>query len=1365
MPVAPVRLLNRLTGESIDSYAVLDTAAEFNLCAAAVTDMLNINGDEVLTSVIGATGAPEDCVAQQVKIAVRGYHSTAYYDVDAYALPVMTDLQDHIPCPADLENYSHLRGITLPDHERKKVDLLIGIGESALHHVYDTRCGGSDQLWAALTGLGWVLHGRDSKARPGCKPLKANPSQVHHTQPDKEPQPDDENRLLRLIEQHLALDFNEPQHSTTSELSVREREILKVQQDSVKRLPSGRYEISMLWKKSPSTLPNNRSMAYSSLQSLGKKLMKNPTRLSQYKSFIDGMVASSQAESAPLTSGPPVDLALQTLVVWYLLHHDVGPKFRVVFNGAAAFSGHSLNSCLHKGPEHTSTLLGSLIRWRAYSKAASGDIKGMFYNVSLPPAERDTVRFLWWMDGDPTKPVTEYRLSHQVPGLTCSPSNACYILRQAAHDNPTKASAATIQSVMKNFYVDDWLPSEPDSVSLQRKVDEMRQLCAAIGFRLTKFTANDQSVLANVPLEDRAPVDDPLEPGATSERKILGIHWDPNSDDLKIYVEVPSQPATRRGILSAVMSPFDPCGLALPYLLEVKLLLQRLFKLPISWDDSIPPSEEDLWNQWVAELPSLETVSCRRALIPRLGYKGIYLCTFADASQKGYAACSYVVCDYENGSTSRLCLGKVRVAPGKKMMTIPRLELMAAVLAARIADAVKKEFVVKFDGCFFWTDSITVLHWVKNPELRLKAFVANRVAKVVELTASDTWSHVRTDENPADIGSRGIRPSDHTSISMWHNGPSFLLKGKSQWPITDGPDLVLPAPKVLELKVNLAREREPVATHVTCDVLDLLFERYSTLRLMVAAAGWWLRFRKTLWCKIKKLSLQPAAGGALSVEELDEALLALLRAAQWAVYPNLMQSFSLSSTNLSDPAKQDWYSLRQLDPYLDEHGLLRVGGRLHRAGLSYGQTHPLIVPRRHPFTNLLIRKYHVDHRHVGFGHVLALLQERYWIVGGSGTVRHYLHGCVPCRHAKAPLGSQKMAPLPASRFKINLPAFSYSAVDYFGPLTIKLTTRKSEKRWGCLITCLTSRAVHIDVVDGLDTKQFLMAFRRFISVYGPPKEMISDNGANFTSADVELKAEFKRVNLDRIAQGLKPQGVDFRWSFNPPAASHQGGVFERMIGATRRCLRWTMKDLAFRRPSDSELRTILKEIEGIINSRPLTPCGTDPSSYDVITPAQLLRPGICAVPQQTREYTSSDVLRGAFKASQWHAQCFWERFKQTYIPMLQKRVKWFHPKRNFKVGDLVHVEDKTAPRMQWPLALITEVFPNSSDGLVRRVMLRFPSGKELRRDVRHICLLEAAVEAEPSEIMEPVDSETPQSGPVTRSTTRRAELLRNGAGV
>ena len=204
------------------------------------------------------------------------------------------------------------------------------------------------------------------------------------------------------------------------------------------------------------------------------------------------------------------------------------------------------------------------------------------------------------------------------------------------------------------------------------------------------------------------------------------------------------------------MSPFDPRGLALPYMMDMKLLVQKMFAKGWSWDTELTGSLLDEWTSWVSELPALQDFSYSRPLVPEPGYKNIYLCTFTDASERGHAASSYVVCEYDHKTTVKLALGKIRVAPKQKLITIPRLELLGAVTGVEVATMVKAELGLEFTGIYFWTDSTTVLHWVTNPDLQLKAFVANRVAKVIERSEGATWNYVPTKENPADIGSRGL---------------------------------------------------------------------------------------------------------------------------------------------------------------------------------------------------------------------------------------------------------------------------------------------------------------------------------------------------------------------------------------------------------------------------------------------------------------------------------------------------------------------------------------------------------------------------------------------------------------------------------
>ena len=1328
MKVAPVRVYG--PEKYIDTYACLDTAAGDCICTRELMEELNLKGEPRQTAIMSATGTTQMSTAHYLTLAIQGYRTKEIFKIDAIALAKMTDLSEHIPSQADIDRHPHMRGLKIPNHKRKKVDILICIGESVLQHSFDTRIAPAGQLWATCTGLGWVVHGRDSD--PNCSenvpsPLVPVNSVQPVRQPCQRPPPEGECEILEKVRKTFALDYSEPQHVQKKLLSRTGQLMLQRQQETF-RIVDGRCEVGKLWRKSPQTLPNNRWMAEQSLRRLGRRLIANPGLLEQYQVFIAKMMDNNQAEI------PAESLGSQP--GFFLLHHPVLEKFRVVFNGASRYKGQCLNDFLDKGPEHTSSLLGVMLRFCKDKYAVSADIKGMFYNVSIPESDRDFMRFLWFEGGDPSKGIIEYRLTHQVPGLTDSPSNACFALRQLAERNPAGVSEATCKATNENFYMDDLCASGPDQKEMCRLSNEMPRILKPGGFHITKWVANDPNLIAGIPEEDRRP---------GTLHKILGIMWDTEVDELKIKFDPPTQPPSRRGILSYVMTPFDPRGLALPYLLDMKLLVQGMFGKGWTWDTELTDEPRDAWTKWVAELPALKGFSYQRPLIPEPGYDAIYLCIFTDASEKGYAASVYIVCEYATYSTARFVMGKVRVAPKQKLITIPRLELLGAVVGVEAATTVKAELGIEFSEVHFWTDSTTVLHWVTNPDLQLKAFVANRVAKVIEGSKElcATWNYVPTKENPADIGSRGLRPSDTEGIKPWLEGPPWLRTGKDTWRLGTGNLTAQPTIKDLEVKKINAIHLEPKASKLSSPPLQNLFQRYSSLGQLKTTTAWLLRLQKLRKTKSKQ---GLSAGGRLAAVEMEQAEMELVRSAQWSCFPTLMLALSaqppLTDKDLLTVAKNQQKNMRELAPYMDEYGLLRVGGRLQRAGFAYEKTHPLILPRRHELTGLLVQHYHQKSLHRGYNYILAQLRERYWVIGGTGTTRHYLSTCVRCRHNRAPAGSQQMAPLPASRFAVGHPPFTYTAVDYFGPLTVKVTRRITAKRWGCLMTCLTTRAVHLEVAHHLNTDSFLLAFRRFVSRFPGVKEMLSDNGGNFVAADKELKTEFaQNISLEDLARGLrKDDSVEFRWKFNPPAASHQGGVFERMIGLVRSCLRCTMEDVSYRTPDDEGLLTMLKEIEGILNSRPLLPAGLDADSYDVLTPAQILQPGTPAVPQALREYTTSDALRRGYRATQWHVDEFWRRFSSGYIPLLQKRAKWLKPHRNFRVGDIVLIQDKDAPRYQWRKAWVSEVHPNKADGLVRRVTLQpvrreatlKPAKKErpLVRDVRYICLLEASPELE-----------------------------------
>ena len=281
-------------------------------------------------------------------------------------------------------------------------------------------------------------------------------------------------------------------------------------------------------------------------------------------------------------------------------------------------------------------------------------------------------------------------------------------------------------------------------------------------------------------------------------------------------------------------------------------------------------------------------------------------------------------------------------------------------------------------------------------------------------------------------------------------------------------------------------------------------------------------------------------------------------------------------------------------------GVLVVPRRLAHAKLPSHAKRPAILPSRYPAIESLVRHVHERTAHSGRGYVLAELCRKYWVLGATPLVKKVIRHCVTCRRRDAQPCHQLEADLPLDRVTPHEPAFTSVGMDYFGPFADK-RGRGREKRYGCMFTCLTTQAVHIETADTLDTDSFLNCLYRFMARRGEPHLLRSDNGSNFVGAERELQWEIEAWNKERIQEAMSQRAI--RWLFNPPAASHMGGVWERQIRSVRRILSTIMTEQV---PTSEMLTTLLVIVEGIINNRPLTPASDDSNDLEPLTPNHLL---------------------------------------------------------------------------------------------------------------------------------------------------------------
>ena len=1266
MPIVPVKVKLASGDLEVLTHAFLDSGSSETFITERLMKQLSASGKKIHINL--TTLNNDDILTPCYKVSgmeVCGLNEDCYISLPAVftqvSLPVS---REQIPSQEDIERWPHLSPVVVSSLQAG-VDLLIGNNVPKATEPWEVINSVNDGPYAVRTVLGWSINGPLRSPTGSDDWNQAVSCRVQVT-----------SRLEDQIQKFFSLDFSEQfVFSGEKALSVEDKKFMEmVNRETILR--DGHYQVCLPLRDASTPMPNNRSLALQRLKGLKKKFQSNKAFRKKYTDFIDDLFVKGHVSQVP-----DEDLSREDGRVWYLPHHGVmhvrKNKLRVVFDASARFAGSSLNDHLLSGPDLSSSLIGVLVRFRQEPVAFMADLECMFYQVKVPADQRDMLRFLWWPAGDVDKEIVECRMHAHIFGATSSPAVAKFALQKTALDNTSSFSPKAVETVQHSFYVDDCLRSVAtveEAVSLS---SELRALTQRGGFRLTQWVSNSREVLNHIPEPERAKnlkeVD--LDYEELPSEKALGVLWAVESDSLGCHVSVPDKPVTRRGILSVVSSVYDPLGMVAPFVLQGKVLVQELCRRKLGWDDKIPDEIVLKWQQWLQSLPYLDKFAIPRCYQPE-GFgdlASVELHQFADASELGYGCVSFLRLRNQVGEVHcNFAFGKSRVAP-LKQMTIPRMELAAAVVAVKVAFQLQTELDFTLENTYFWSDSTSVLGYIRNEKARYNTFVANRVALIREYSSPSQWNYVPTHQNPADEASRGLDGDALLECESWRNGLEFLWKSQSEWP---------PQPDSYSIDDTDAEVKQ-VSCGATASHQDSIFSRFMTyfsdwfrLRRVVAV------LRRTVlgW----KYSVSGDQKGVdprsvpLNASDIKAAEMVVLRWSQQVHYPEEIKSLKAGSR-----LKQG--KLARLSPVLVQD-VLRVGGRLKNSSVSEDTKFPIIISPESPVAESIIRSIHLQMGHGGREQVLSRLRERYWVVQANALTRRVLSKCVVCRRSFGNSLTQMMADLPSDRVSPDLPPFTNTGVDFFGPFHVK-QGRSLVKRYGVLFTCLVTRAVHIEMAVSLDTDAFVNALRRFIARRGQVKSMRSDNGTNFVGAERELREAIRGWNQSKIASFLLQRSID--WTFNTPAASHHGGSWERLIRSTRRILAGLLKEQTL---IDDGLRTLLSEVESILNSRPLTRSSSDPNDLICLTPNHLLllkdQPSL-----PIGVFVKEDsYVRRRWRQVQYLSDLFWKRWVREYLPFLQEKQKWLFPKRNVQVGDIVLVVDPSAPRGSWPLGKVQAVF-------------------------------------------------------------------------
>ena len=1208
--------------------------------------------------------------------------------VQAYVLPETTNWQPQVPVS---KNWAHLKDLKLADpsyHLPGEIDLLLGADAKVDILQEGLVKGPKGTPVGQLTVFGWIVWGPISSVRDTV------PVAVHHAQLN----------LESIVKRFWEVEEVPAKAVLTAEEKLCEEHYVATST----RDGTGRYVVRLPFKSNAKPLGNSRDIALKRLFQTGRKLGWDTEKRKKYAAVLDEYLTLGHMEPVPAT-----ELAKPTDKLFYHPHHAVikesstTTKVRVVFDGSAkTTSGASLNGNLMVGATIQQDLFHILVRARRHKIMFCADIEKMYRQVWVHPDDRDFQRILW--RSSPQEPIQEFRLKTVTFGTASAPFQAIRTLHKLAEDEAEHFPLAC--SVIKtDFYVDDCISGADSLDTAVQLQDQLLEVLKRGGLPLRKWSSNCEALLERLP-DDMRETKLPLKIDADETVKTLGIQWNPSSDTFGFTVTAPPNRdvTTKRTILSDMSRVFDPLGWLGPVTVQSKVLFQSMWKLQLEWDEPVPNEVAEEWINYRDDLSNLRDVKLPRCMCINDAVKHELHC-FSDASETAYAGVVFLRSMNADGeSWTRVVAAKTKVAP-IKTTSLPRLELCGALLLSRLTETILESLQMKMDAVYAYTDSTIVLAWVTSPPHRWKRYVANRVAEIQEVLAPSVWRHVGTKDNPADCASRGISVEELKTHNLWWNGPKWVQAGT--YPLN--PNIPHHAGEVPEEKV------EKILVHLVTS--NYFMDHFSSFMKMIKCAAYCHRFSSN--CRAGKGNhvTEP-----LTSDDFRKAEDNFVKVAQADAFSEELKTLRYNKTKKDEdpvrplPTKS---KLANLVPFLDDNGIVRVGGRLKHSKLAYEMKHPAILPSHHHFTDLLLQFEHLRSGHGGPQLMLSTLLERYWIMGARDAVRRVVRKCLKCHRFNAVIAEQMMADLPSNRVNAERP-FLNVGLDYAGPISLRVMKSKrgrkqdyqTYKGYVALFICFSTRAIHLEVVSDLSSGAGLAAVDTFVSLRGLPESITSDRATNFQGVANELRSLISMVNSPEHNYDMTKFCAErhIKWKMNPPAAPHFGGYWEAGIKSFKYHFRRVVgtTPLTF-----EEAHRVVAKISACLNSRPLTALSSDPNDLNVLTPGHFITgDSLLALPQQNLTKKAVNLLT-RWQLVQRLTQHFWQRWSKEYLTRLQQRPKWWKYVKNITEGELVLIRDDNQPPLKWKLGRVMKVHPGQ-DHKVRAVTLKTADGEIVRPIVK-----------------------------------------------
>lgn len=1314
--LAVVELELRLNGRSVRTYGLLDDGANGSLVRDDVAAALGVPGRNrpLRFNTFHSSDPYLHSREANFEVAIPG--SSEFFNVDAYTTPELNLDRSTLNWKLAKEKWPYLAGLPPPAPPDCDIGVLIGMDVINAHIQREiiSPPPGMEGPYAVRTDLGWCFIGpvhqdyvcSSSELKRDYEPSSPSQSCFSIVRPEVTPGMSDE-ALHNLVLDYFKVESVGTRKSTSPMLTAAERRALDyaertVQHDKV----GGSYSVGIPKISDDASLPNNYVFA---LQMFNRQRLKFARQPALAKSFSDQMefyCTNLARRVTPEEAEAPHPR--RNLLLHHGVTHEAKPgKVRVVCNGSSVYKGKSLNGILLPGPNLLNDMPIVITRLREFPVWVTSDIIKFFHHVGV--VEEDQMMFCFlWSPLDSSDPPQLWCMMYQPFGSIASPFLSLFCLNRCAEDAAAEFPWV-VEMVRRAFYMDNFCYSFPTVEEAKQKCLDLAIVLRRGNFHLNEWASNSREVLAQFPASQLSVPFLDLETEQLPTGRMLGLFLNPNTDTFGYRVRIRPEADTKRAILREVASQSDPLGLILPVTITARALLQDIWLSGSKWDEPIASPLLVIWKKWAEELHHVANLQIPRLLVPLC--EEIDLHSFGDACETAFGAALYARAEVAGTVSVNLVAARANVGPIKPL-TIPKLELQAAVSATRIAGKFGKELRLKVRSITYWTDSETTLRRIRSQKCRYQVFEANRLGEIKEETSPEQWRHVPGLLNPADDLSRGVAASSLHAEHRWYRGPSFLYEPESNWPQTpaheepswEDPDVKKPK-WINALRVGASKETpRPISTLIT--------DSNSLVKLKRVVA-WVRRFIHN--CRASRearasdsSSSSSKRSGFLSVQELDEALTECVKISQEESFHDAV--YDLHKGRSVHPSTR----LAPLSPFLDRKGVMRAGGRLRRAPLPFSGRHPVILDPRHHLTRLIVFYFHIAFFHAKTEHLLGKIRQHYLILRGRRAIRNLLTECVPCKRAHAPPEQPSMADLPMQRLTPDYP-FTYVGTDYFGPLYVK-QGRSIVKRYGVLFTCLATRSIHLEKAYSMTQDSFINAYRRFVSYRGRCSELWCDNGTNLTAGERELREALEQWDEDTLNHYMTDRGTTFH--FSPPAGPNFGGAWEKLVASSKNALKAVLTGQTV---TDEVLDTVLAEVAALLNGRPLTHVSVDPEDLEPLTPNHFLlgrpQPHLPPAP----ESSCHELSKREWRQAQALIDQFWRRWMEEYVPTLIERRKWLASRRNLQEGDVVLVVEPNTPRGIWPMGRVQQVHPGP-DGVVRVATVRTMTGIYVR-PVSKLCIL------------------------------------------